>query len=90
MKQLTIYKRKNIDTLVAGGFNLDNILSKTESNILQNYKDKHNQSIYEKMKKFSGKITKKALMDFYTKVFDSKTNLMLTSYIYSQKNSNLF
>lgn len=88
MKQLTLYKRKNIDTLIANRFNLDSILLKTESNILQNYNDKHNQSIYEKMKKYSGKITKKALIDFYNKVFDSRTNLMFTSYIYSQKYSN--
>ena len=52
MEKLNLYKRKNIDTLIANRFNLDNILLKTESNILQNYKDKHNQSIYEKMKHF--------------------------------------
>lgn len=88
MEKLNLYKRKNIDTLIANRFNLDNILLKTESNILQNYKDKHNQSIYEKMKKYSEKITKKILIEFYNEVFDSINNLMFTSYLYSQKYSN--
>ena len=88
MEKLNLYKRKNIDTLIANRFNLNNILLKTESNILQNYKDKHNQSIYEKMKKYSGKITKKILIEFYNEVFDSINNLMFTSYLYSQKYSN--